>query len=52
MFAIGVRGTMMLLEDYNDLADWAEALGRAYPRMKWVDELVDAAEERTIEGLI
>lgn len=52
MLATGIHGRTMLLEDANDLADMAEALGRAYPRTKWVDELVEAAEEETISRLI
>lgn len=40
-----------LLEDANDLYQWAEATGKNYPAGKWVDEFVAATTMAGVSGL-
>lgn len=50
--ANGATPDVILLEDLNDLADFAEAGRRTIPRHKWVDELVESAKTASLEALI
>ncbi len=47
----GALPDFVLLEDANDLCDFAEATGRVIARTRWATESIAAVQRRNIEGM-